>query len=293
MPYWITTVRDVRRITPHMVRVVLDGDELAGYQAKGLADDYCRVLFPHPGEDSPVVPVEIDGTEQDPPGAVPAPVRNYTIRRHDPDTGEVWIDLLLHEGGIGAGWAAQARPGARIALGPAHGRYQPPDGTRRVVLVGDATALPAIGRILDELPAGRSALAVILVADAAEEQELPAGDGVEIRWLHVPDPAALGERLLAEVQSCELAADGTDYVWVAGETDACRLARKHLRHERGLPAGAYTVVGYWRPDAERWQARYDALAEELAAKLAIADAENPDDDDYDDAVDRIYTDAGL
>lgn len=276
-----------------MVRVVLDGDELAGYQAKGLADDYCRVLFPHPGEDAPVVPVEIDGKEQDPPGTVPAPVRNYTIRRRDPDTGEVWIDLLLHEGGVGATWAAQAQPGVRIALGPAHGRYQPPEDARRVVLVGDATALPAIGRILEELPAGRAALAVILVADATEEQELPARDGIEIRWLHVPDPIDLGERLLAEVQSGELATDGADYVWVAGETDACRRARKHLRHERGLPAGAYTVVGYWRPDAERWQTRYDALAEELAAKLAVADAENPDDDDYDDAVDRIYTDAGL
>jgi NADPH-dependent ferric siderophore reductase len=47
-----------------------------------------------------------------------------------------------------------------------------PDIFDSYLLIGDETAIPAIARRLDELPAGRKVLAVIEIANAAEQQPL-------------------------------------------------------------------------------------------------------------------------
>ncbi|ODU06957.1 MAG: hypothetical protein ABS81_03070 [Pseudonocardia sp. SCN 72-86] len=292
MAYYRATVRRTARVTPGMIRVTLGGDELTDYDAKGLADDYCRVLFPHPGEREPVIPVEVDGAEQVPQGAVAAPVRNYTIRRHDRVDGEVDIDFVVHAGGVGATWAREAVVGDSVALTPAHGTYQPPADAGWEVLVGDATALPAMGRIVEELPAGRRAVVVGIVEGPAEEQLWHSRGDVEVRWLHEASADKLAAALTAAVRDVALP-EGTGYVWVAGEAAATRAARKYLRHELGLPGAQYSTLGYWRFDDEAWERRYKEVATQVDERLAAANEQFPDDDDYYDAVDKIYEDHGL
>ncbi|ALE80428.1 hypothetical protein WY02_20700 [Pseudonocardia sp. AL041005-10] len=64
--------------------------------------------------------------------------------------------------------------------------------------------------------------------------------------------------------------DGPGYVYVGGEASATRAARKHLRHERGLPPGAYGVLGYWRRDADTFRRTWQANQERF--EKAYADA---------------------
>ena len=64
----------------------------------------------------------------------------------------------------------QAGPGKFLGVGGPRGSFIVPDDFDWYLLAGDETALPAIGRRLEELPAGTRALVVIEVADAGEEQ---------------------------------------------------------------------------------------------------------------------------
>ena len=48
-------VREVSRLTPKMVRVVVGGEALAGF-ISAAHDDHVKLFFPQPGHDKPVLP---------------------------------------------------------------------------------------------------------------------------------------------------------------------------------------------------------------------------------------------
>ncbi|WP_030559859.1 siderophore-interacting protein, partial [Streptomyces exfoliatus] len=108
----------------------------------------------------------------------------YTVRRYDPASGEIDIDIAWHDGGLASDWASAARPGAVVHVaGPPGGLIVPPTYDR-YLLAGDITALPAVARWLEEMPRTARGWAFVEVADASQEIELWAPEGVEVRWLH-------------------------------------------------------------------------------------------------------------
>ena len=126
------TVARVERLPPNMVRVALGGEELHGFTSLGF-DDHIKVFFPA--------------------GQAGGAARDFTPRRHDPAAGELWIDFFLHAGGPAAAWASQAAAGQTLQIGgPKGSAIIDPDGIDTHVLIGDESALPAIGRRLEELP---------------------------------------------------------------------------------------------------------------------------------------------
>ncbi|MTD13272.1 hypothetical protein GIS00_04830 [Nakamurella sp. YIM 132087] len=292
MKYYRAQVLRTAYVTPKMIRVTLGGDELAGYEAEGHPDDYCKVLFPHPGESDVVVPVLVDGIETAPDGRAHAERRSYSIRRYDPVAREVDIDFAVHDHGLATRWAAGARPGDPLALSDAGGGYHPPAGTTEVRLVGDSTSLPAIGRILAEAPAGLRILATVVVPDAGEEQVLPSAADVHLEWVHVPDPRQVGAAMEAALRALPEPA-GDSYTWVAGENTACRKGRAHLRRELGLPGRQYHTLGYWRVDEETWSARYEEVGGVVEERIDVAAEQIADDEELVDEIERIYDEAGL
>ena len=114
------------------------------------------------------------------------------------------------------------------------------------LLAGDASALPAIGRRLEELPERARALVFIEVADASEEQRLASKARVSLTWLHRNGAEAgttdLLEKALRQVQL----PPGDGFVWVAGEATSLKPIREHLLQERGLKKEWTKVTGYWK-----------------------------------------------
>jgi NADPH-dependent ferric siderophore reductase len=111
-------------------------------------------------------------------------VRIYTIRRLDVEKGEVDIDFVLHEGADmpGARFAANAAVGDVVGMtGPGGGSIGEADW---YLLAGDETALPAISRIVADLPSHVRAVVRIEIADRDEEQPLVSAAGLDIQWLH-------------------------------------------------------------------------------------------------------------
>ena len=231
----------VVELTPRMRRITLGGPELAGFISLG-SDDHVKLFFPQTVEEQAALEnLQLSAGLK---GNVMPPMRDYTPRRYDLNTFELDIDFVLHGDGPAASWAAQAQPGQYLHIGGPRGSMVVPDIFDSYLLVGDETALPAIARRLEELPANRRAMVVIEVENVLEEQPLNSAASVDVIWVHRDAP---GEDLLSTVEGLKIPA-GELYAWVATESALSRKVRRVLLDTHGLNEEFVKAVGYWRLD---------------------------------------------
>ncbi|MEU6238588.1 siderophore-interacting protein [Kitasatospora sp. NPDC047058] len=257
LPVTSVQVIEVERVTPRMARISFEA-EVLDPGVGGTPDQQVKLCFPRPGRETPVLPARSDDVMGWYQAYLAIPeaerpwMRSFTLRRRRPGTRVVEIDFVLHgDTGPASAWAGRARPGDRLGMvGPSE-LYAPPvpfaDAVAAadwVLLAGDETALPAIGTLLEALPAGTPAVAFLEVAAEAERQQLATGAALTVHWLH-RDGAAPGGPLTAAVRAAELPA-GTPFAWLAGEASAIRALRRHLVGERGLAKTSVEFAGYWR-----------------------------------------------
>jgi NADPH-dependent ferric siderophore reductase len=232
---WRVPVLRVERVTPRLARVTVGGPELADFVSAGTDQNVMLYFYPDDVElPEPLTLAAARGMWS----RVRPLTRTYTISRHDPAANEIDFDFVLHdEAGPASDWAKQAAPGDRlIFVGPSPA-YRPDPDADWYLLAGDETALPAIAAILRVLPAGATTRVFIEVADAAEEQPLPA----QVTWLH----RDRGDELAQAVAGAELPAGRVD-AWLAGERSAIQALRRHLLDERGYERGGVRPTIYWR-----------------------------------------------
>ena len=228
-------------LTQRMRRITLGGPELAGFISLG-SDDHVKLFFPQTAEE--LAALENLQLSAGLKGSAMPPMRDYTPRRYDLNTFELDIDFVLHGDGPAATWAAQAQPGQYLHIGGPRGSMVVPDIFDSYLLIGDETALPAIARRLEELPANRRALVVVEVENALEQQPLNSAASVEVIWVHRDMP---GEDLLNTVEGLTIPA-GELYAWVATESALSRKVRRVLLDTHGLNEEFVKAVGYWRLD---------------------------------------------
>jgi NADPH-dependent ferric siderophore reductase len=228
-----------------MVRVTLGGEELAGFPGHG-PDQRIKMFFPVEGQDRPALPRASSGGPVWPPGEARPITRTYTVRRYDPDAGELDVDFVLHGAhGPAAAWAAGAAAGAWVGVSEPGGRYEPDPATDTHLVIGDESALPAIATVLEALPATTSAEVFVEVADVAEEQPLPTAATARVHWLH-RGTRKPGTALVEAVRSAALPSEGTRQAWVSAESGAVKDIRAFLIDERGLTRRQVYATGYWR-----------------------------------------------
>lgn len=245
-------VRRVERLTPHMVRVTFGGDDLHDFETQGPDDDF-RIFFPLPGQARPTLPQLGEGRGFIWPEDAPRPQnREYTPRRFDLASRELMVDFVVHGDGPGSVWADTVQPGGYAgSVGPRRSRVMSPEVTE-YLLFGDESALPSIGRRIEELPAGVNVRAFVEVAGADEEQQFETRANVELHWLYRNGAEPGTTDLLAQaVRSIETLAPYT-FAWVAGEANSIRPVRRHLLRELGLPPAWLRFTGYWKRTVPNW-----------------------------------------
>jgi NADPH-dependent ferric siderophore reductase len=225
------------RITPRMARVTLRHPDFASFRSDGY-DDHVKLFFAGPGE-TLVAPVPgPNGLEF--PGGIRPQGRDYTPRRFDTHRGEVVIDFVLHGEGPAASWARTAQPGDSIGVGGPRASFVVRGAYDWYLLAGDETALPAIGRRIEELPANSRIIAMIEIADAAEKQVFTSAAQPDLMWVLRSE----GQNLVDALRRFTLP-PGTGYAFVAGESEASRLIREELAG-RGVAQDFIKAAGYWR-----------------------------------------------
>lgn len=235
-------------LTPHLVRLGIGGDGLAGWQSSGIPDEWVALTVP--------------GQFQ---------TRYYTVR--DWSDGVLTLDVVVHDSGLVTEWASRDCVGDEVMISEPRGSFALPADATWLHLVGDLTALPAMARI-----AGQSAPGLELRVWAECPEPIggyfPARleESVALTWLEL----AAGEpSRLAEVVAGLEWPQAPGYFWMAGESAQMRAIRKHLMHEVGLPSDRYDVMGYWRTSSGRRTERtVDPAAIHRAGKArGLSDAE--------------------
>ncbi|MDX3850469.1 siderophore-interacting protein [Streptomyces sp. AK02-01A] len=241
-------------ITPHMVRLVLGGEGLAGFEAGEFTDHYIKVLFAAEGVTYPE-PFDMERIRAEFPRDQWPTTRTYTVRGWNPAALEITVDFVVHgDEGLAGPWAARAQPGDTVRfLGPG-GLYAPDPAADWHLLAGDESALPAVAASLERAPAGAVVHAFVEISGPEEEQKIATPDGIEITWLHRGD-RPVGEALVAAVRGLDFPA-GDVCAFVHGEAGVVKELRRHLRLERNIPRERLSISGYWRlgQSDEAWRA---------------------------------------
>lgn len=245
-------VASVLDVTATTRRLTLMGEQLepfavaggtaAGFRSDGF-DDHVKLLVPIEGQERPPLPVQgPDRLEWGAAGGRPV-AKDYTPRRYAPAqdgrAAELDLDLVLHDGGFAAGWARRAVVGDPAwIVGPTRSLLLP-TGVDRLLVAGDETALPAIGRLLDEAQVEVPVDVIVEVASPDGIQDLAAPAEGTITWVHGASAWIQAVRDTSPI-------DGTTFCWVAGESGAVREVRRFLTAERGVPRDCLDATGYWR-----------------------------------------------
>ncbi|MDQ0424439.1 siderophore-interacting protein [Cellulomonas iranensis] len=264
------------RLTPHLVRVVLGGPSLRPLTAPTCADSYVKLGFVPAGvlDDCPLAPdgrVDLAGLRALLPAGVQPRQRAYTVRAWDAAAHELTVDLVVHgDEGLAGPWAAAAVPADRVLVHGPGGAWDPRPGVDAHLLVGDASALPAVAVGLERLPRDAVGTAFVEVHGPDDEIALDAPAGVTVTWLHHGDAPA-GSTLPAAVRAWAWPA-GRVGAFVHGEAGAVKDLRAYLRTERGVAREDLSISGYWRlgADDEGWRAGKRAWNAQIEAAEAAA-----------------------
>ncbi|GHI08976.1 siderophore-interacting protein [Streptomyces cellostaticus] len=240
------------RLTPHMQRVVLGGEGLTGFAADTCTDHYVKLLFGPPGVTYPE-PFDLERIRAEFPREQWPVTRTYTVRAWNPEHRELTLDFVIHgDEGLAGPWAARVQPGETVLFMGPGGAYAPDPSADWHLLAGDESALPAIARALESLPAGARAHAFVEVSGPGEEQKIDSD--AEVVWLHRGD-RPVGEALLDAVHALEFP-QGRLHAFVHGEASFVKELRRLLRVELQIPREDLSISGYWRlgHNEDGWQA---------------------------------------
>ncbi|NBB66144.1 SIP domain-containing protein [Pseudomonas sp. ODNR1LW] len=243
LKFRILTVTSVEDLTPTYRRIVLEGDDLDGFVSLGF-DDHVKI-FPVAEGQTPVRPT------LGPDGPVfpePRPVmRDYTPRAYDAAARRLTLDFVVGHGGPATEWAVAAMPGSVLGVGGPRGSFIVPTAFADHVLIGDETALPAIARRLEELPAGVRAHVVVEVEDLDSTWTFDSAAEVAVTWaVRDGGPRGRAETLLTAVEEALAEVDRSDaYVWIAAESAVAKALRTHVL-TLGFSAKSMKAAGYWR-----------------------------------------------
>jgi NADPH-dependent ferric siderophore reductase len=221
-------VASKQHITPRMLRIAFRSDELRGFDCSS-PDDFIKIVLPDGGNGEPVT-------------------RYFTPRAWDAEVGELILDFALHEDGPTINWARQAEIGNTLEIAGPLGSTVVSDDFDWYLLVGDATALPSIGRRLESLRPDVPVRVIALVGDDKEQQRFTTSSASQIEWL--PSTGNLQRDVTAMRTAveglCLPAGDG--FIWIAAEVSVARelynCAVESLRHpKQWIKASAYWTQG--------------------------------------------------
>jgi NADPH-dependent ferric siderophore reductase len=243
---FLTTVTEVRALSPRMRRISLFAPEIAG-QVWPLGCDIAVILSIG------------DGREVR---------RRYTVRAAHADTLDV--DAVLHGHGPGSAWASSVGVGDRVTFfGPrgevplpaagavtADDGSAPADGEGRAVTADDRgwtlaltdeSGLPAVAAVAERLTSGSGDRLRIVAEIGTADEIYPLPDAAEVNWLVRGErPAGSPAGLLGAIDDLQAATppQRPAYAYVLGESRAIVTLRDSLSR-LGLDRSRVYAKGYW------------------------------------------------
>ena len=234
----ILTVKAARYLTPNMIRVTLEGDDLAGFP-EDCEGGNCKLVLPEPNESL------ADFTDR-----VQADTslvhRTYTVRHYRAAEQELDIDFVAHgDNGPASRWATHAKPGSFLGFkgpsGPKIAHFE----ADWYLVAADLSALPVAAASLEAMPRDARGVAVFEVTTAEDRQEIDAPAGIEVHWLVHPDPHTPSTQQEAFIRAMDWP-PGRVQTCIAGESTAVKGIRQFLKANADIDRKELYLSGYWK-----------------------------------------------
>jgi NADPH-dependent ferric siderophore reductase len=209
-----------------MLRILFLSDDLSGFDSPS-PDDHIKIFLPS-GEGAPPI------------------MRDFTPRAWNITTGNITLDFALHQNGPASEWARKAERGDMLQIGGPRGSTIVPDDFDWYLLIGDATALPSIGRRLESLRSGIPVYVFALVADKEKEQQnFQTLTACQVHWLTSSGKSQEDSPTLRTAVESFRAPEGDGFIWIAAETSVARELYNYVVHSLRHPKEWIKAAGYW------------------------------------------------
>ncbi|PPQ37931.1 NADPH-dependent ferric siderophore reductase, contains FAD-binding and SIP domains [Rhodoblastus acidophilus] len=222
----LLTVESVARLTPSMLRLTFTSPQLADFVSHA-PDDHVKLFLPDPNRPGETV------------------LRDYTPRAFDAAGRRLTLDFALHDAGPATAWALKARPGDTLTIGGPRGSVVVADDFDYYLLIGDESALPAIGRRVESLRPGVAVASVVVVNGPEDVQTFAAAAHWTPLWVFRRGAHADDATLLRRALSGWAKPEGDGFVWIAAEAAVARRLRDYMIEDRGHPKNWIKAAGYW------------------------------------------------
>ncbi|NIF06218.1 siderophore-interacting protein [Chryseobacterium sp. Tr-659] len=241
----LTVVRK-EYITPHYIRIFLTGDEVSSIANTTIGVNN-KILIPPKGVHKIHFPeFDYEKMEWKPqPEEIRPSVRTYTHRGIDLEKNEIWIDFVAHgDEGPASAWAIESKEGDPLGVLMKDGKTELYGRAENYFLVADATGIPVLAAILEDLPATAKGTCIIEVHGKEDEQDLQTLADINFIWLHNKYPQQ-GSKL-AEVVKDQMLPEGSRSGYVAAEFSSVKEIRSYLRKEQHWKQEELYAYSYWK-----------------------------------------------
>ncbi len=230
-----TLVMQTQQITPNMVRITLSGPELQGFTSLS-PDDHVKLFIPAGASDA-------------------ACKRDYTPRAYNAQTNELILDFVIHEAGPATQWASTAQPGDCLQIGGPRGSQVISDQVQRWLLIGDESALPAITRRIEELPATAEVTSLVVVPSSEDQQWVNSEAQWQPLWLLRNSSVSDADAIIHQLAEVNILPE--TFVWLAGESGMVKQVREHLLVDRAHSKVWLKAAGYWKKGSAEASEEFD------------------------------------
>ncbi|HEY0188056.1 MAG TPA: siderophore-interacting protein [Cellulomonas sp.] len=243
----LTLVRR-RRLSPHLVRATIGGQELAGFVPLG-GDQCFRLFFPRTGQTILRMPTLANNGWMAQyflmSSSTRPHVRSYTVRAFRPEALELDVDFVVHGDGPASTWVQNAEPGSPVGLFDEGRMYQLREGAAWQLLVADESGLPAALAIAEETPTTVPTRLIVEVPSNDDAFDTELGEHVRVTWLPRRTTSVQPGHRALETTVAAPVPPGAGSVFVAGENALATGVRRGLV-AAGVPKTAISFFGYWK-----------------------------------------------
>lgn len=233
-------------ITPHYLRITLTGADVPRFAAATVGENN-KIFIPPVGVNEIHFPQFENGKWLFPDAAVSPSVRTYTHRGIDLEKNEMYIDFVAHgDNGPASAWAMHAEEGAILGIAMYALQTELYPQADWYLLAGDATALPVLSAILEDLPETAAGVAHFLVESPQEIQHIRTRSKVVVNWHFYGDSLqnTILEDRISEIELPEVPTKR--FAYVAAEFSAVKTIRNYLRKVQNWTREELYAYSYWK-----------------------------------------------
>lgn len=233
------TVRSITRLSPHMLRIRLHSDMIAGFP-KHCAGAHFKMVVPN-REQTPQAFAKFVAQ-----GGFKHAMRTYTVRSVQSDAATLDVDIVTHGdvGRVGA-WAQRAKPGDDIVISRCGAPKLVVSGMSRIVAATDLTGFPALAAGLETLAPNVHGDAFIEIPHLDDVQPLETDADIRLHWIVKPDPFAPSDGLIDAIKRLD-APDHTTSVFIAAEFSTVAVLRNYFNTVLKVTKAQSYISSYWK-----------------------------------------------